>query len=75
MLGSILRFFLLGLVGIIALGVLLGVLGIVAGLAILALKVGVVVAIGYGAVKLFQAVTGKKPPKELSAADKKWLDS
>lgn len=75
MLGAILKFLAIGVIGIIAIGVLLTVLGMAVGLAVLAIKVGVVVAIGYGAVKLFQAVTGKGKPKEISAADRKWLES
>ncbi len=79
MLGSIIKFFVIGLLAIAGLGIALGVIGAVFGVAVflasLLLKVGVVAAIGYGAVKLFQAVTGRGKEKQISAEDRKWLES
>ncbi len=79
MLGSIIKFFVIGLLAIAGLGIALGLLGAVFGFAVfmvsLLLKVGVVAAIGYGAVKLFQAVTGRGKEKQISAEDRKWLES
>jgi len=78
MLGSILKFFLIGLLALAGVGIALGVLGAVFGVAVfltaLLLKVGVIAAVGYGAFYVFRAVTGKKP-KEISAEDRKWLES
>ncbi len=79
MLGAILKFFLLGILAIIVVGVGLGlvsmVFGLAVGLAVLAVKVGVIGLIGYGAYKVFRAVTGREKPREISAADRKWLES
>ncbi len=79
MLGSIIKFFVIGLLAIAGLGIALGLLGAVFGFAVflasVLLKVGVVAAIGYGAVKLFQAVTGRGKEKQISAEDRKWLES
>ncbi len=78
MLGSIIRFFLIGLLAIAGAGLALGLVGMLFGLAIglavLAIKVGVIAAIGYGAYRLFRAVAGPKY-KEISAEDRKWLES
>ncbi len=79
MFGSILKFFLIGLLAIAGLGIALGVLGAVFGVAValaaLVLKVAVIGAIGYGAVALFRAVTGRGKEKQISAEDRKWLES
>ncbi len=79
MLGSIIKFFVIGLLAIAGLGIALGLLGAVFGVAVflasLLLKVGVVALIGYGAVKLFRAVTGRGKEKQISAEDRKWLES
>lgn len=73
---GILKFLLMGVLAIAALGLGLGLLGIVlglaVGLAVLAVKVGVVALIGYGVWRL---VRGRHPEKQISAADRKWLES
>ena len=75
MIGKILKFFIMGIAGLIAIGLGLAALGLAFGLAVLAIKIGVVVAIGYGVVKLVGG--GKKKPAEpqISEADRRWLDS
>jgi len=80
MFGAILKFFVIGLLAIVGLGLALGLLGAVFGVAValaaLALKVAVIGAIGYGAVKVFQAVTGRgRKEPAISAEDRKWLES
>lgn len=81
MFGAILKFFVIGLLAIVGLGLALGILGAVFGVAValaaLALKVAVIGAIGYGAVKVFQAITGRGRQKvdAISAEDRKWLES
>ena len=81
MFGAILKFFVIGLLAIVGLGLALGSLGAVFGVAValaaLALKVAVIGAIGYGAVKVFQAITGRGRQKvdAISAEDRKWLES
>ena len=75
MIGKMLKFFVMGIAGLIVIGLGLAAVGIAFGLAVLALKIGVVVAIGYGVVKLVGG--GKKKPLEpqISEADRKWLES
>jgi hypothetical protein len=75
MIGKILKFFVMGIAGLIAIGLGLAALGLAFGLAVLAIKIGVVVAIGYGVVKLVGG--GKSKPKEpqISEADRRWLES
>ena len=79
MIGSIIKFFVIGLLAIAGLGLALGLLGAVFGVAVflasMLLKVGVVALIGYGAIKLFGALTGRGRVKEISAEDRKWLES
>lgn len=74
MIGKIFKYFVMGVAALIAISLGLWAVGLAIGLAMLAIKVGVVVLIGYGVVKL---VTGSKKPKtpEISAEDKKWLES
>ena len=45
------------------------------GLAVLALKIGVVVAIGYGVVKLVGGGRKKSAEPQISEADRRWLES
>jgi Na+-transporting methylmalonyl-CoA/oxaloacetate decarboxylase gamma subunit len=75
MIGKIVKFFVMGIAALIAIGLGLAALGLAFGLAVLALKIGVVVAIGYGVVKLVGG--GKKTPREpqISEADRRWLES
>lgn len=74
MIGKFFKYAFYGICAIIALSLGLAALGIAFGLAVLALKIGVVVAIGYGVVKL---IGGRSKPKqpEISAEDRKWLES
>jgi hypothetical protein len=78
MLGAIFKFFFIGILAIAGVGLALGLVGVLfgiaMGLAVLALKLGVVAAIGYGAYRLFRAVAGPKTP-QISAEDRKWLES
>lgn len=71
---KLMKYAVMGIVGLIAIGIGLAAVGIAFGLAVLALKIGVVVAIGYGVVKL---IGGRSKPKvpEISEADRKWLES
>lgn len=75
MIGKLFKYAFMGILGLIALGVALAAVGLAIGLAVFALKVGVVVAIGYGVVKLIGAVNGKPKVPEISAEDRKWLES
>jgi hypothetical protein len=74
MIMKIVKYGIMGIAALIAISLGLAAVGIAFGLAMLALKIGVVVAIGYGVVKL---IGGSKKPKapEISEADRKWLES
>ena len=76
MIGSLLTFFAVGLVTIIAAIVVLGVIGSVIGLvgsltAFLLFKVAPVMFIGWVVLKILHRVRGKR---QISASDRKWLD-
>jgi hypothetical protein len=73
MIGKFFKFVFIGILAIIGIGIGLSILGIALGLAVLAIKVGVVAAIGYGVYKMIGG--GKPKPPEISAEDKKWLNS
>ncbi|UCC24328.1 MAG: hypothetical protein JSU98_11395 [Gemmatimonadales bacterium] len=75
MIGSLLTFFAVGLVTIIAAIVVLSVVGSVIGLvgsltAFLLFKVAPVMLVGWVVLKLLNRRSGK----ELSAADRRWLE-
>jgi len=71
MISSLLRFIVIGFLGIVVLGVGLTVVGMAVGLAtFLLFKVAPLVLIGYFAMRLFAPKR-----KELSDADQKWLNS
>ena len=75
MIGSLLTFFAVGLVTIIAAIVVLSVVGAVIGLvgslaAFLLFKVAPVMLVGWVVLKLLDRRSGK----ELSAADRRWLE-
>ena len=73
MIGKFFKFVIIGILAIIGISIGMAVLGMAIGLAVLAIKVGVVALIGYGAYKL---VTGRKSKTpEISAEDRKWLES
>ncbi len=76
MIGSLLTFFAVGLVTIIAAVVVLGVIGSVIGLvgsltAFPLFKVAPVMLVGWVVLKLLD----RKSRKQLSAADRAWLES
>ena len=75
MIGKMLKFFVMGIAGLIAIGLGLAALGLAFGLAVLAIKVGVVVAIGYGVVKLVGGGRKKSAEPQISEADRRWLES
>jgi hypothetical protein len=68
------KYLMMGIAACIAIGLGLAVLGIAFGLITLALKIGVVVLIGYGVVRLLGGGKKKDEPR-LSEADRKWLES
>ena len=69
-----LKYLVMGIAACIAIGIGLTVLGMALGLAAFAIKIGVVVLIGYGVVRLLGGV-GKKDEPRISEADRKWLES
>lgn len=73
MIGKFFRYLVIGVAGLIAISLGLWAVGLAIGLAVLAIKVGVVVLIGYGVVKLLGV--GKSKTPEISDADRKWLES
>jgi hypothetical protein len=68
------KYLAMGIAACIAIGIGLTVLGFAFGLVALAIKLGVVVLIGYGVVRLFGGMKKKEEPR-LSDADRKWLES
>ena len=73
MLGSLLTFFLVGLVTLIVAGVVLNVVGMAMGLAsFLLFKVAPFLLVGWVVVKVIEKARGRG---KLSDADRKWLDS
>jgi hypothetical protein len=71
MLGSILRFFLVGLLAIVAIGIVLKVVGVVLGISFFLLfTVGPIALVGYVVLRLV-----RPKHKEISAADRHWLES
>ena len=76
MIGSLLTFFLVGLVTLVVAGIVLAVVGTVFSLtlglaAFLLFKVAPILLVGWIAVKVFQKVKGHD---EISEADRKWLE-
>ena len=74
--GTLLTFLLVGLVTLVAAGIVLSILGAVFSLTFglatfLLFKVAPVMFIGWLALKIFDKVTGKR---RISASDQKWLD-
>ena len=73
MLGSLLTFFLVGLVTLIVAGVVLSVVGMALGLAsFLLFKVAPFLLVGWLVVKVIEKTKGGG---KLSDADRKWLDA
>jgi hypothetical protein len=73
MIGKLFKYLMIGIAGLIAISLGLWAVGVAIGLAVLAIKIGVVVAIGYGVVRLLGG--GKKKTPEISESDRKWLES
>ena len=73
MIGKIFKYTVAGLLALIGIGIAFSLIGFVVGLAV---KVGILAAIGFGVYKL---IGGGGPPKnrerEISAEDRKWLES
>lgn len=74
--GTLLTFLAVGLVTLIAAGVVISVLGAVLGLTFglahfLLFKVAPIMFIGWLGLKLFDKITGKR---RISVSDQKWLD-
>ncbi len=67
------KYLVLGIAALIAISLGLTLLGFAFGLAVLAIKIGVVVLIGYGVVRLVRG--GPKSAPQISEADRKWLES
>lgn len=77
MLGTLLTFFAVGLIALIAVGIVLSVVGTVFSLtfglaSFLLFKVAPIVFIGWVVLKIMDR---RKPQGELSAADREWLES
>lgn len=74
MIGALLGFFAVGLVTLIVAGVVLAVVGTVFTLAFalvpLVLKLGVIMMIGWGVLKVIDSRNSRR----LSAADRQWLE-
>ena len=68
------KYLAIGIAACMAIGLGLALLGVALGLAAFALKIGAVVLIGYGVVKLLGGMKKKDEPR-LSEADRKWLES
>ncbi|HEY0670809.1 MAG TPA: hypothetical protein VGD27_01020 [Longimicrobiales bacterium] len=68
------KYLVLGIAGLIAIGIGMAVLGLAVGLATIAIKIGVVVLVGYGVVRLLGGGKKKSGP-QISEADRKWLES
>ena len=73
MLGSLLTFFLVGLVTLIVAGIVLSVVGMAMGLAsFLLFKVAPFLLVGWVVVKVIEKTRGRG---KLSGADRKWSDA
>ena len=77
MLGSLLTFFVVGLIALVVAGIVLAIVGTVFSLtlglaAFLLFKVAPVLLVGWVVVKLIQKAKGNRG--ELSESDRKWLE-
>lgn len=75
MIGKFFKFVIIGILALIGAGIALSILGLAVGLAVLAIKVAVVGAIGYGVYKVLGGGKKKDRMPEISEADRKWLES
>ena len=71
MIASFFKYLVIGIVALLALKVALAVVGIGIALITLAIPIAIVGAIGYGVFKLI----APRPAKQISDADRKWLES
>jgi hypothetical protein len=76
MIGALLKLFLVGFLALVALGVVLGVVGMIFGLAIgivgLVLKLAPILLVGYVVLKLVER--SRRPKGYVGAGDRRWLD-
>jgi hypothetical protein len=71
MLSSLLTLFIVGFVALLGIGIVLALLGAMVGLAFtLIFKVAPILLVGYFVIRLLAP-----KPKQLSAEDRKWLES
>lgn len=72
MIASLLTYLIVGIIALVALGVVLTVVGAAIGLAsFLLFKVAPILLIGWVAIKLFS----RSKRKQISEADRRWLES
>ncbi len=71
---KIFKYLVIGVAACVAIGLGLTLLGLAFGLLTLAIKVGVVVLLGYGVVRLLGGGK-KKDSAQISESDRKWLES
>ena len=71
MLGSFFKFVVIGIAVIIGLKVVLAAVGLAIGLITMAIPLAILGGLGYGAYKLW----GPKKSKQISDADRRWLES
>jgi len=70
MIGKVFKYLVIGCLAFIGISVAFSLIGLAIALAI---KVAVIAAIGYGVYRLVGG--GKPKPPEISAEDRKWLES
>lgn len=72
MITKIFKYAVVGILALLGIGIAFSLIGIVVGLAV---KVGILAAIGYGVYKLVGGSSSKPAERQISAEDKKWLES
>lgn len=72
--GTFFKIIMAGIIGIIAISIVLTLVGLAVGLAVLAIKIAIPVLVG---VWIFKKIKGPGKPAvpEISDADRKWLES
>lgn len=71
MIGKLFKFIVVGFLALLGIGIAFSLIGIVVGLAV---KVAILALIGVGVYKLLSG-GGKPPDRQISAEDRKWLES
>jgi hypothetical protein len=71
MIASFFKYLIIGLVALVALKFVFAAIGLAIGLLALAIPLALVAALGYGVYK----VIAPKKSKQISDADRKWLES